>query len=176
MGIFGRTPRLSRLNARLGRLSAIPPIAQASPHQPLARDIWLSTEEGAGAELAISGGAGGLTLDLKTIGRSDWLSLSFRVPHRALRSARYLVLIVRTRADGFVSYRPCLRYVWPETGFEDHFARDYVVTSGGEDEQLSYLPIEADPMARARHTEVHLFFQGTEFRVDLARIETVLIA
>ena len=98
-------------NARLRDLARITPIAQADPSQPLVKGVWISTEEGAGAELAVGGGEHGLLLDLKSIGRSDWLSLSYGVGIAPLRKGRFIAFIVQTLSIGFVSYRPCLRYI-----------------------------------------------------------------
>lgn len=174
MGIFGSKP-FAALNGTLARLSDIRPIDRAAPHQPLANDVWLTVEQGMGADLAVSGGPGGLTLDLKTISRSDWLSLSFTIPIKTVQQGRFLVLIVRTISEGFISYRPCLRHLLEKDGYEDRFCNEYIVSAGGEEEQLAFIDIEPDLLAQTRATEMHLFFQGTKFRVSLPNIELALI-
>ena len=163
-------------NQALRSLSEITPVEPVAPFQMLVDGVWLSHEEGAGAALAASGGADGLVLDLKDIGRSDWLSLSFAVPMETLHQGRYLAFLIQTRSPGFVCYRPCLRYLLQEGGFEDRHCRDHVVTSGGEDEQLSVIRIDPALLERSHGTEAHLFFHGAQFKAAFPLIETVLIA
>jgi hypothetical protein len=166
----------ARINARLRRLGRIAPIERALPHQPLGRGIWLSHAPGCETEVGVRPAeGGGITVDLRTIGRSEWLSLSYAIPLGPLRAGRYLGVVVATRSGAFVSYRPCLRYLLPE-GFADRFARDYVVAAEGEDEQLTTIRLDHALLARARGAEIHLFLQGSRFRADLARIETTLAA
>ena len=169
-------PAFAATNARLRDLGGIAPIARAEPHQPLLDGVWLSHAPGSECELGVAPAeGGGITLDLRTIGRSEWLSLSWAIPIEPLRAGRWLGIAVATRSGAFVSYRPALRYLLPD-GFTDRFARDYVVSSGGEDEQLSTLRLDRALLQRARGAEIHLFLQGSRFRADLVSIETVLIA
>ena len=175
MPLFRSKP-FGRLNTALAGLGALAPMMAPKPHQPLARGIWMSYEEHTGVDLSLHGaGEGGLALELTTIGRSDWLSLSFHLPKRQLRHGRYLGLVVRTRSDHFISYRPCLRYVKRPGVFEDQFYRDYIVAAGGNDEHVSVLPIDAGKVAQSVDSEAHLFFHGTRFALELPHIEAILI-
>jgi len=173
LGIF--TKPFSTLNGKLAGLAKTSSVATAQAHQRLARGVWVSFQEDMGTELAISGGSEGLGLDLKTIGRSDWLSLSFTVPVSDLRQGRFVALIVKTQSAGFISYRPSMRYVQSSGEFQDQFGRDYIVSAGGEDEQLSFLRIDKVLLGQASRTEMHLFLQGTKFQMSLPHIELALI-
>ena len=161
-------------NARLAGLSGCEAVPQASATQGLADGIWLSTEPDSGAELAFEPRKTGFALTLTTVGKSHWVSLSFRLSIDTLRTGRYLCFLIRTTSHGFLSYRPCLRFL-RENGFTDHFARDYMVSSDGESEQLSYIAIDRARQAQANAAEVHLFFQGSNFRTEIHSIEALLI-
>lgn len=173
--IEGRTFPLAIVNERLASLARSAPTSQAGSHHVLTEGVWLSTEAEKGAELAVMPSETGFVLDLTTVGKSRWISLSFSLPLETLRSGRYLCLLVRVASDAFLSYRPSLRYLLAGDGFQDSFSRDYMVSSGGEKEQLSYIEVNQDAAARSHGAEVNLFFQGSNFRADFRSIEAVLI-
>ena len=174
-GIASRSLPFAAENERLARLAQCQPVALAGSHHVLTEGVWLSSEPEKGAELAVLPSGTGFTLALATVGKSRWISLSFTLPIETLRSGRYFCLLVRAASDAFLSYRPALRYLLAGGGFQDNFARDYMVSSGGEKEQLSYILIDPDAAARSQAAEAHLFFQGANFRADFRSIEAFLI-
>lgn len=161
-------------NAALAALGQIEPIAEAAAFQPLNDLVWMTFATEAGVRLALEPGPG-LTLVLEDIGRSDWLELACRLDLAAARRGRYLGIRIEATSVGMHSYRPCLRYLMADGGFHDVFARDYIVSAGGTSDELSVIPFEAARLAEATGLELHLFFQGQTFRIDLRAVEALLI-
>ena len=136
--------------------------------------VWLSHEADKGAELSILPTERGFTLDMPTSGKSRWISLSFTLPVETLRSGRYLCLLVKAASVGFLSFRLYLRYLH-DGRFTDQTARDFMVSSGGEKEQLCHLALDQALLANCSGAEAHLFFQGTNFRAEFQSVEVLLI-
>ena len=170
-----RSVPFAAVNEQLARLAQSVPVTEAGPHHGLTDGVWLSSEPEKGAKLSVLPSDTGFTLDLATVGKSRWIALALTLPLETLRSGRYFCLLVRATSEAFMSYRPSLRYLLAGGGFQDSFARDYMVSSGGEKEQLSYIPIDQDAAARSQGVEAHLFFQGSNFRADFRSIEALLI-
>ena len=166
----------SEENARFETLArTLAPIENIAPHQVLSEGVWLSVEEDSGAKMSAQGGDEGLRLRLHDIGRSRWAALAFTLPQAALGRGRYLGLLVTTRSEAFLSYRPCLRYLRENGEFSDSFTEDYIVSAGGTHRQMSFLPIDHERLSDSVRTEVHLFFQGENFSADIAKFEALLM-
>ena len=171
----GRALPFSVENHHLASIAQTQPVANVGPHHELAAGVWLSVEADKGAELSIRPSEAGFILDMPTSGKARWVSLSFGLPIGTLRAGRYVCFLVRVASEGFLSYRPYLRYL-QDGRFTDQAARDFMVSSGGEKEQLCHLPIDQELLATSHSTEAHLFFHGTNFRADFRSIEVLLIA
>ena len=166
---------LSNLNDTLAGLSQIDLINSASEYQILRDGIWASWEGGTGTALNISGQPNGMEFELADIGQSDWLSLSFTLPLEVLHDSRYLVLIIKTNTQDFLSYRPSLRYLMQDR-FEDRFCRDYIISTGGVEEQLSAYPVDPGLLEQSWGAEFHVFMQGSRFKVCFEHIEVACIS
>ncbi len=164
-------------NARLAGLTAWRSGKKVVPPHVLADDIWISFVADVGADIAVypSTDLEGAVIDVKDIGASPWMSLSWRIDPDTVRSGRYLCFVMKMRSPGFLSYRPCLRYVSPSGTFKDVFSVDYIVSSGGESEQLSWVQIDVTQAASAKLIEAHVFFQGPCFTAEIRSIRLALV-
>ena len=161
-------------NQRLASLAGLEPVASIGALHPLTEGVWLSFEADKGVEMSILPSDTGFALEMADVGSAHWVSLSFALSAEAVRSGRYVAFVVRAASEGFLSYRPYLRYLHEE-GFTDQPARDFMVSSGGEKEQLCPMKIDQDALERSHAVEAHFFFQGSNFRADFRSIEVVLI-
>lgn len=71
--------------------------------------------------------------------------------------------MLRMESPSFLSCRPCLRFIRGEGNFQDAFAREYLVSSGGMAEHFTSIPIGRSLADAAVAAEMHLFFQGSAF-------------
>lgn len=163
------------LNARLADLASGPGLPPGDGLRPLAEGIWLAVEPGRGAAIALVPAAEGLRLALHDAARARWASLSMVLPPAPLARGRQIVLGVRAASGGFFSFRPCLRYIRADGGFDDRFADDYSLSSGGLRQHMAAVAIDHGLLAGSARTELHVFFQGADFEADLLQTELFLL-
>ena len=173
------TAAFSAENSSLARLTTWRSKKSIEPLHVLDDDIWISFAADSTADIDVhpSSDLEGFVIDVKDIGASPWMSLSWRIDLDAVRRGRYLCFVIKMRSPGFLSYRPCLRFVGSTDifTFTDVFSRDYIVSSGGEVEQLSWVHIDPTLAAAAKLTEAHIFFQGACFSAEIRSIDVALI-
>lgn len=159
-----------------GLFSTVEPIQTPTPHQNLVPGVWLDFEGDKGTVLSVGPGAEGkgLRISMEEIGDSRWVSFSYKLSGEALRDARYFGILMETSSEGFASFRPCLRYLSAD-GLNDRFARETVVLSGADQEDLVFIRLDQDLLRLARQIEVHFFFEGRNFDVTLNSIENLSI-
>ena len=163
--------------ARLAALGRdVAPVETPEPRHELAPGIWLDFQAGNGvATTAAPAETGeGLRLLLSDRGDSPWYSLSYNLPVEALQDARFLGHFLRCDSDGPARFRVCLRHMLDE-GFRDVFARDLVVLTRGEQEDLVFIRLDPELVAQTRAAEVLFFFEGRSFDVTLRAIEPLKI-
>lgn len=160
-------------NARLAALGRdVAPVETPAPLHELAPGVWLDFQ----AERGVVTTAGpaetgeGLRLQLFDRGDSPWYSLSYDLAPETLHDARYLGHFLCCDSDGPARFRVCLRHKLDE-GFRDVFARDLVVLTGGEQEDLVFIRLDPDLIEQTRAAEVLFFFEGRSFDVTLRVIE-----
>lgn len=160
--------------AALGRDAA--PVETPEPRHELAPGIWLDFQAGSGVATTVGPAetGEGLRLQLSDRGDSPWYSLSYDLPAEALQGARFLGHFLRCDSDGPARFRVCLRQMLDE-GFRDVFARDLVVLTGGEQEDLVFIRLDPDLLERTRAAEVLFFFEGRSFDVTLRTIEALKV-
>jgi|GEM_PF-3416533 len=164
-------------NARLAALGRdVAPVETPEPRHELAPGIWLDFQPGSG--VATTAGPAetgeGLRLQLSDRGDSPWYSLSYDLDPEALQGARFLGHFLRCDSDGPARFRVCLRHMLDE-GFRDVFARDLVVLTGGEQEDLVFIRLDPELIAQTRTAEVLFFFEGRSFDVTLRAIEALKV-
>lgn len=118
--------------------------------------------------------AGGLCLDVKDRGQASWFTLNFDFNPAPLLNARFFGVIINQWSSGFINYRIVLRYHTPE-GFRDTTFRDVIVSSGGDDEQISFIKIDKTLIEQSKNIELLLFFDGRTFKNTFKSIEGVII-
>lgn len=162
------------------RLAALPRTVEETrtprPRHALAPGIWLDYQPDAGVEVLAAPEAegDGVRLQLQDIGASPWFSLSYGIDAGMLRQGRYLGQLLDCSSRGPGRFRVCLRYLLAE-GFKDVFARDLVVLTGARQEDLVFIPVDAELAAQAQGAEVLYFFEGRSFDVTLHSAEALLI-
>ncbi|MBR9650072.1 hypothetical protein [Thalassovita aquimarina] len=156
-------------------LAETPELSGLVGHRDLADGLWLSTDPNSSAALSCTPTEAGFRLSLEGGDSARWVTLGCRLRPEALRGGRYLGLLVRGASDGFLSCRPCLRWFWPEGGFQDVFSSEYVISPGGGFERLAYMPIDPASAERNKGAELNLFFQGDRFSVEFRDIEPLLM-
>lgn len=170
-------------NTRLAAMARdVVAVDTPDPRHELAPGLWLDYQAGSGVQTwagpvepaAEEDREGGLRLHLRDIGTSPWYSLSYDLGIETLRDARYLGQYLRCDSDGPARFRPCLR-LQLEGGFQDVFARDLVVLTGGTQEDLIFIRLDPELLARAIGAEVLFFFEGRSFDVTLRTIEAVKV-
>ncbi|UWQ81927.1 hypothetical protein K3725_22210 (plasmid) [Leisingera sp. S132] len=170
-------PSLEAENALLSALpGAVRKIRSPRPRHALAPGIWLDyqPDAGVGVLAAPEPEGDGVRLQLQDIGTSPWFSLSYGIDLAALRQGRYLGQLLDCSSRGPGRFRICLRYLLAE-GFRDVFARDLVVLTGARQEDLVFIPVDAELAAQAQGAEVLYFFEGRSFDVTLHGAEALLI-
>ncbi|MGC9371140.1 MAG: hypothetical protein ACP5DX_16515 [Paracoccaceae bacterium] len=146
------------------------------PRHELAPGVWLDYEADRGVETIMGGNAAGegIRMQVSNMGCSRWYTLSYDLPVAPLKEARYFGELLRASSEGVARFRMCLRYILPD-GFQDRFAREVVVLTGGEQENLLFIKIDPELADRARSAEVLFFFEGRSFDVTLHSAEAVLV-
>jgi hypothetical protein len=165
-------------NAALAALGTIKPVRRVRPLHALADRIWLNYAEEADVVATVQPGAGGtgFILQLEERDTSPWFSLFWDIDLATVQGGRYIGLLTTIRSPGFLCYRPCLRLLMPEGEMRDIFPREYVVSSGGEAEQLSMMRIDPALAAQAVGAQMQVFFQNDSFIAEIRSVETVLVA
>lgn len=165
-------------NAALAALGAIKPVRRVRPLHALSEHIWLNYADEADVVATVEPGAEGqgFILRLEERDTSPWFSMFWDIDLATVQGGRYVGLLTTIRSPGFLCYRPCLRLLMPEDAMRDIFPREYVVSSGGEAEQLSMMRIDPHLAAGAIGAQMQLFFQGDSFTAEIRRAETVLVA
>lgn len=164
-------------NARLAALGRDVALVEApAARHELAPGIWLDfrAESDVATSLAPAESGEGLRLRLQDRGASPWYSLSYELPVEPLREARYLGHFLRCDSAGPARFRVCLRHKLDED-FRDVFARDLVVLTGGEQEDLIFIRLDPELLAETRGAEVLFFFEGRSFDVTLRVVEALKI-
>ncbi|KIC15140.1 hypothetical protein [Leisingera sp. ANG-Vp] len=162
------------------RLAALPKaVAEARTPQPrhtLAPGIWMDYQPGAGVEVVAGPepDGEGVRLQVQSTGDSPWFSLSYGIDAAMLRQGRYLGQLLDCSSRGPGRFQVCLRYLLDE-GFKDVFARNLVVLTGARQEDLVFIPVDAELAAGAKGAEVLYFFEGRSFDVTLHSAEALLI-
>ena len=173
------TPDFSADNTRLARLTTWRNEKKIEPLHVLDENIWISFAADSGADIDVhpSSDLEGFVINVNDIGASPWMSLSWQIDLDAVRRGRYFCFVMKMRSPGFLSYRPCLRFVGATDTFKftDVFSRDSIVSSGGEIEQLSWVHIEPTLAESAKRTEAHVFFQGACFSAEIRSMNVALI-
>lgn len=146
------------------------------PRCELAPGLWLDYQPDSGVEVTagLSEAEEGLRLQTATTGESPWFSVSYEVNVEELRQGRYLIQLLDCSSRGPARFRVCLRYLLAE-GFKDTFTRDLVVLTGGRQEDLLFIRVDAELAAEAQGAEVLYFFEGQSFDVTLHGAEAQLI-
>lgn len=175
--ILGSAP-FEAENARLASFAeTLQDVKSPEPRHELAPGIWLDYQPDAG--VVVTAGPDpdqpGLRLRTEDAGTSPWFSFSYALPAAALREGRYLGQVIRSSSRGPARFRVCLRY-FLEDGFRDSFSRDVVALTGGDmQEDLLFVPLDAELTAEARHADVLFFFEGRSFDATLHRAEAFLV-
>ena len=164
-------------NARLAALGRdVTPVENPEARRTLAPGVWLDFQADSGVVTAVGPAEAGegLRLRLEEVGDSPWYSLSYDLPVEPLRGARYLGHFLRCESAGPARFRICLRYKMND-GFRDVFARELVVLTGGEQEDLVFIRLDPGLLEQTRAAEVLFFFEGRSFDVTLRAIEALKV-
>lgn len=174
----GEAP-LSPLAAEGARLAALvsdaPQVTGSVGHHKLTEGLWLSTDPAGSAALSCTPTEAGFRLSLEGGDSGRWVALGCTLSLEDLRQGRYMGVLTRGVAEGFLSYRPSLRWLWPEGGHQDVFSNDYMLSPGGGFEHLAHMPIDRGAAERSKGAELNLFFQGDRFSVEFHGIEPLLM-
>ena len=164
-------------NARLAALPAeISQVKTPDPRYQLAQGVWLDYMAGAGAKTTVgpTETGDGVRLQLDDIGTSPWYSFSYAVSLEALRDVGYLGQFIKSSSNGPARFRVCLRLSL-EDGHRDIFAREIVVLTGEEQEDLLFVRLDDKMVEMAREAEVLFFFEGNSFDVTLHCVEALRV-
>lgn len=114
----------------------------------------------------------GLRLQLLERGSSPWYSLSFALPLAEVKEARYIGHYIKCDSTGPARFRICVRHLL-KNSFRDLFSRELVTLTGGEQEDLIFVKLDADLLVETEAVEVLFFFEGRSFDVTLKEIEII---
>lgn len=149
------------------------PATTGDGHMEVAKGIWISCEKGSGASIALKPVPHGNRLIVEKAEQSQWVALGWAVPLDVLRGGRFAGVRIRAVTPGFFSFRMALRLVRADGGFDDHYAPEHTLFSGGAREQFSFAPYPQTALATAQRAEVNLFFQSS-FSVEIQQLEMLL--
>ncbi len=164
-------------NTRLAALPAeISQVRTPDPRYQLAPGVWLDYMVGADVETTVgpTETGDGLRVQLDDIGTSPWYSFSYAVSLEALRDIRYLGQFIKSSSSGPARFRMCLRLSL-EDGHKDVFAREIVVLTGEEQEDLLFVRLDNKMVEMANEAEVLFFFEGNSFDVTLHCVEALSV-
>lgn len=165
---------LAPLREQIGRLTEAAEAKVRAGHLDLGPDLWLSTDPAGRGELSCQPSSEGFALRLEAGDSGAWSALGMRLPVAALKSARYLGLLIGLRSGDVFSFTPTLRYYHPE-GLTDVPTAAPVILAGGPREHLSHIPLDPEQLDRATECELNLFFHTDSFVAEFSGIEPLLI-
>ncbi|SFM81158.1 hypothetical protein [Shimia aestuarii] len=162
-------------NGRLSRLSEVMATQALEPRHALLDHIWVDFKADSGVVASVEPvPSEGCRIQLMDRGTSPWFSFSYILSVEALRSSRFLGLLIRGRAEGVAAFRPCLRYLLPD-GFKDSFARNVILLEPDAEDQISFIRTDPQLVNEAVGAEVLFFFEGVNFDVTLSNVENLNI-
>lgn len=163
-------------NGRLAALSKVKASKNLKPRHALLEDTWIDFKADSGVVASVNVGEpdGGCRIQVADRGTSPWFSFSYTLSVEALRSARFLGLLIGGRAEGMAAFRPCLRYLLPD-GFRDSFARNMILMEANHEDHVTFIRTDPDLLGKAVGAEVLFFFEGNNFDVTLTNIENLNI-
>ncbi len=163
-------------NARLATLGKTKAAKTLKPRHEVADQVWLDFRPDSNVQASAQPlkADNALRIQVADRGDSPWFSFSYALSVEALRSARFLGLLISGRAEGVAAFRPCLRYVLPD-GFKDGFARNMILLESEAQDQITFIRIDPALRDEAIGAEVLFFFEGKSFDVTLNSVENLNI-
>lgn len=172
------TMRFAAENRRLSALGRTREVKSPQARHTLSRGVWIDYENDRDVDVTLGPGERrrGLRMNLHDKGDSRWFTFSYALNRDAVKSARFIGIVLGGRSRGMTLLRPCLRHYFPDgQGFLDQFFYSAILLPDGESEQIAWIRPDAGARDRARHFEILFFCEGRAFDVTLTGIENLHI-
>lgn len=163
---------LADLQRQLSEIGA--PVEVTAGHRDIGPGLWLSSDPGGQAHLAIAPSEAGFVVRLEKGDSGAWACLGMLIAPEALKPARYLGLLAVRAGGATVSFSPTLRYFQGDR-IHDTPADMPMILAGAGREYLAHIPLDRERLETASGCELNLFFHTDGFETELSRIEPVLI-
>jgi glycosyltransferase involved in cell wall biosynthesis len=153
-------------------------VVVTSGHADLGQDVWLSADPAGRAELSCTPGESGWRLTVKAGDSGAWACLGMRLDPGVLRNGRGLGLLMSVTPQRTLRFTPTLRYYLPETILDVPTHAPIVLASGtlaGMQKRVVHIPLDREPLTRARAYELNLFFHDSEAEGLFGMLEPLLV-
>lgn len=171
-------PRAAAFQNLIDQITALKTATRHSvraAHLDIGPDLWLSCDPRGKAEMTCAPQKTALELTVSKGNSGDWAALGMRLDTAAMRGWKYLGLLVQAQADAASGFTPTLRYYPTDAPLADVPVPEPVVLLQEPHTRLAYIPLDQDLLNRSPSGELNLFFHADETRLQLFKLEPLLI-
>jgi len=164
------------LNDQLYKLRDQPPSQIRAGHLNLAPAVWLSCDPKSKTSMSCSPMGTGFRLEWDSADSGNWACLGMKLPPDVMSKGRYIALRMDSDTQGPIAFVPCLRYYFLSDPMRDVCTPNPVFIPSGRRVTSEHIPIEAELMARAKGSQLNLFFQSNAGILPIMRLEILLMS